>query len=92
MQEALTQPFPPALKRSHLAVCFSGGSCTAALRAGEKSALGLSPGHPINPVELQMPGSQLFKGWGPFGGLVPTSHNKQSNKRNSSARGREQKH
>lgn len=36
--------------------------------AGEKSALGFSPGHLINSVELQMPGFQLLKGWGFFGG------------------------
>lgn len=46
------------------------------LGAEEKPALGLSPGHLVNAAELQMPGSQLLKGWGWFGGgdglgLVP---------------------
>lgn len=80
MQKASPLPSPPILKRGRLAVCFSGGSCTAAVGAGEKSALGLSPGHLVNPVDLQMPGSPLVKGWG-FGGsgwVSPLTINNQT--------------
>lgn len=50
------------------------------LGAGEKSALGLPRGHLIDAVELQVPGSQLIKGWGFHGGdgvgsLHPTISN-----------------
>lgn len=46
------------------------------LGAGEKSALGFPPGYLIKSGELQIPGSQLLKGWVFFGGgdgvgLVP---------------------
>ena len=50
-----------------LPCCFPGGLCTPVLEAEEKSALGFSPGHLINSVELQMSGFQLLKGWGVFG-------------------------
>lgn len=65
MQKALIQPFPPVLKR--ISLLFHGALCMPVLGAGEKSALGFPPGHLIDPVELQVPGSQLLKGWG-FGG------------------------
>lgn len=57
-----------------------GAVCTPVLGAGEKSALGFPPGHLTDPVELQVPGSLLLKGWG-FGGgdragsLHPTINN-----------------
>lgn len=65
MQKALIQPFPPVLKG--FALVLHGAVCMPVLGAEEKSAWGFPPGHLTDPVELQVPGSLLLKGWG-FGG------------------------